>query len=109
MEQMLTTTESSGLTLRLAIVCSGNHLRRGDDRIDDQLRHGAMTATSAQRDLHFVSGRHDRTGTHRHLSGRESRPVVHGIHSSAGKRSKSPSFTMTSPPPPPSSAGWKTM
>jgi hypothetical protein len=82
---MLTTTESTGLTLRLAMVCSAYHLRRRHHWVDDEMRHRAVAAAAAQRDTHFVGGGHHRSGAHRHLSGRQARPVVQGVHLGGGE------------------------
>jgi len=65
-EQMLTTTESSGLTLRLAIVCNA-------------VMTCAVAAAAAHGDLHFIGRRHHRPRAHGHLAGRKTGPVVQSI------------------------------
>ena len=48
-------------------------LRRGDDRVDAEMRHRGMRAASADGDLEDVEGRHHRAGADRELADRQTR------------------------------------
>ena len=54
-------------------------LRRGDDRVDAEMRHRRMRAAAGDGDLEDVEGGHHRPGPDRELPGRQPRPVVHAV------------------------------
>ena len=79
-EHTLTTIASSGLTLRLAMVCSAVMICAATTTgIDGEVRHRCVTALAPYLDADLVGCREDRAGAHRDLSRRQPRPVMQRI------------------------------
>ena len=54
-------------------------MRGNDDRVDGEVRHRAVAALPADRDLDFVGGGHHWPCTYCHLARRQPRPIVQSI------------------------------